>query len=249
MPVMTLTLAELGEIVRASTGVNIDVSEVERRPEVTFEELDVDSLGLLSVIASLEKQYGVELGIDVEACETFGDLIDTVEQATGDAAPAAGHTENTVVIDAPFDLVWDMTNDVPSWVDLFSEYAEATVLERDGDTIRFRLSMYPDENGTVWSWVSERTPDRRAQVVNARRVETGPFEYMNIHWAYRQVENGVEMRWVQDFHMKPTAPVNDVQMTERINTNSVIQMARIKELIERAAKDAVAPAGTLEAAQ
>lgn len=236
MPGTTPTLAELGEIVRTSTGVKIDVGEVQRRPAVTFEELDVDSLGLLSVIASLEKQYAVELGIDVEECQTFGDLIEAVEQATANAAPAAGHTENTVVIDAPFDLVWEMTNDVPSWVDLFSEYAEATVLERDGDTIRFRLAMYPDENGTVWSWVSERTPDRAAQVVNARRVETGPFEYMNIHWAYRQLAGGVEMHWVQDFHMKPAAPVNDAQMTDRINTNSAIQMARIKALVEQAAR-------------
>jgi aromatase len=234
MPGTTPTLAELGEIVRTSTGVNIDMGEVARRPAVTFEELDVDSLGLLSVIASLEKQYGVELGVDVETCETFGQLIGAVEEAVG-ASAGAGHTENSIVIDAPFDLVWDMTNDVPSWVTLFSEYAEATVLDRDGDTVRFRLSMYPDENGTVWSWVSERTPDRDAQVVNARRVETGPFEYMNIHWAYREVEDGVEMRWVQDFHMKPAAPVDDAQMTDRINTNSAIQLARIKQLVEQAA--------------
>ena len=236
MPGTTPTLAELGEIVRISTGVDIDINAVESRPTVTFEELDVDSLGLLSVIASLEKQYGVELGVDVEECETFGHLIGAVEEALGAAAPVtAGHTENSIVIDAPFDLVWEMTNDVASWVTLFSEYAEATVLERDGDTIRFRLAMHPDENGIVWSWVSERTPDRAAQVVNARRVETGPFEYMNIHWAYREVEGGVEMRWVQDFHMKPAAPVDDAQMTDRINTNSAIQLARIKGLVEQAA--------------
>jgi aromatase len=239
MPVTPLTIAELGEIVRTSTGVKIDITEVERRPAVTFEELDVDSLGLLSVIASLEKQYGVELGVDVEACETFDHLIAAVEEALG-AAPAvgtvpAGHTENSVVIDAPIDLVWDMTNDVPSWTTLFSEYAEATVLEREGDTVRFRLAMYPDENGTVWSWVSERTMDRDARVVNARRVETGPFEYMNIHWSYREVEGGVEMRWVQDFHMKPAAPVDDAQMTDRINTNTTVQMARIKKIVEDAA--------------
>ncbi|MDN3353351.1 SRPBCC family protein [Actinomadura sp. DC4] len=157
-----------------------------------------------------------------------------MEEALG-APAAAGHTENAIVIDAPFDLVWDMTNDVPSWVTLFSEYAEATVLERAGDTVRFRLAMHPDENGIVWSWVSERTPDRAGQVVNARRVETGPFEYMNIHWAYREVEDGVEMRWTQDFHMKPAAPVDDAQMTDRINTNSAVQMARIKQIVEQAA--------------
>ena len=42
----------------------------------------------------------------------------------------AGHTDNAIVIDAPMDLVWEMTNDVPAWPQLFSEYAAAEILER-----------------------------------------------------------------------------------------------------------------------
>ena len=42
----------------------------------------------------------------------------------------AAHTENEVVIDAPLELVWEMTNDVESWTTLFSEYSEAEVLDR-----------------------------------------------------------------------------------------------------------------------
>src|SRR3954454_22704409 len=89
MPGTTPTLAELGEIVRSSTGVDIDMSEVERRPAVTFEELDVDSLGLLSVIASLEKRYGVALGVDIEQCTTFPALMTAVEEAVATAPPEA----------------------------------------------------------------------------------------------------------------------------------------------------------------
>src|SRR5262245_26550487 len=137
----------------------------------------------------------------------------------------AGHTENSIVINAPMDLVWEMTNDVESWPSLFSEYAEATILERKGETVRFRLTMHPDENGKIWSWVSERTPEVKTRTVKAHRVETGPFEYMNIAWDYTLAEGGIRMRWVQDFHMKPQAPVNDEQMTERINSNSKVQLA------------------------
>jgi aromatase len=144
----------------------------------------------------------------------------------------AGHTENEIVIDAPMDLTWDMTNDVESWPDLFTEYAKAEILERDGNTVKFRLTMHPDENGTVWSWVSERTTDEASRSVKARRVETGPFDYMNIEWYYEEVDGGTRMRWVQDFHMKPEAPVDDEQMTNRINTNSKIQMGIIKEKVE-----------------
>jgi len=143
------------------------------------------------------------------------------------------HTENSVVIDAPLDLVWDVTNDVASWPDLFTEYAKAEILDHTGDTVRFRLTMHPDENGKVWSWVSERTADPATHTVQAHRVETGPFEYMKIYWSYEAVDGGTEMRWVQDFQMKPTAPVDDTQMAERINKNSPIQMTTIKEKIER----------------
>ena len=144
----------------------------------------------------------------------------------------AGHTEASIVINAPMDLVWEMTNDLERWPTLFSEYASLEVLERNGDTVRFRLTMHPDENGKIWSWVSERTSDVKARTVKARRVETGPFEYMNIEWYYEEVPGGTEMRWVQDFHMKPQAPVNDQQMEDNLNKNTKIQMAVIKDKIE-----------------
>ena len=35
-----------------------------------------------------------------------------------------GHTDNSIFIDADIDHVWRMTNDLPSWPDLFTEYAE-----------------------------------------------------------------------------------------------------------------------------
>ncbi len=144
-------------------------------------------------------------------------------------------TDNAIVINAPFPLVWDMTNDVASWPSLFSEYASAEILAADGGTTRFRLTMHPDEDGRAWSWVSERTADRETRTVRARRVEPGPFEYMNIAWTYRDVADGVEMQWTQEFRMRPDAPANDAEMTEYLNGNTAVQMQRIKNLIEEAA--------------
>lgn len=147
-----------------------------------------------------------------------------------------GHTDNQIVIAAPLDLTWELTNDLERWPQLFSEYASVDVLERQGDTVTFRLTMHPDENGTVWSWVSEREADRKTFTVRARRVETGPFEHMNIRWEYREVPDGTSMRWLQDFSMKPTAPVDDAGMTDHINRNSLIQMERIREQVEQHAR-------------
>ncbi|OLE21041.1 MAG: polyketide cyclase [Catenulispora sp. 13_1_20CM_3_70_7] len=145
-----------------------------------------------------------------------------------------GHTEASIVIDAPRAEVWRLTNDVPAWPQLFSEYSAATVLERAGDTVRFRLTTRPDANGDEWSWVSERTTDQDTYTVEARRVETGAFQHMRIHWSYHVVEGGTEMRWVQDFEMRPDAPVNTEWMTAHICANSLLQQSRIQGLIEEA---------------
>lgn len=145
-------------------------------------------------------------------------------------------TDNSIEIAAPLAEVWDITNDVDNWPTLFTEYATVEILERKNDTVRFRLTMHPDEQGRVWSWVSERTADPRTHTVKARRIETGPFEYMHIEWYYEPTDGGARMRWVQEFTMKPDAPANDAQMEQYINNNTKAQMAIIKERIERRAR-------------
>ncbi|RBQ20810.1 polyketide cyclase [Spongiactinospora rosea] len=147
----------------------------------------------------------------------------------------AAQTDNEIVIAAPMDLVWTMTNDVESWPELFSEYASAEILDRHGDTVRFRLTMHPDANGNAWSWVSERTADPEKRIVRAHRVETGWFEYMHITWDYTETDDGVRMRWRQDFQMKPESPLDDEKMAERINGNSAVQLDLIKRRVEAAA--------------
>jgi aromatase len=145
----------------------------------------------------------------------------------------AAHTDNTVIINAPIELVWDVTNDLENWPNLFTEYSDVKILERDGNRIVFRITMHPDAQGNAWSWVSERVPDRATYTVKSKRIELGWFQYMNIEWYYEPVEAGTKMRWVQDFSMNPTAPFNDEQQEGNINKNTRIQMDVIKERIER----------------
>ena len=143
-------------------------------------------------------------------------------------------TEHSVVIDAPVDLVWTMTNDVETWPDLFAGYAETEILRRTDDGIDFRIKTCPDANGRVWEWVSHRAPDRDALTVEAYRIETGPFVYMKLHWTYRVTGEGTEMRWVQEFDMRAGAPYDNDQMTDHLNEMSQVNMARIKEIVETA---------------
>lgn len=223
------TLADLRAVLRAAAGesevVGGDIIDV------PFVDLGFDSLVMLEIATVLGAEYQVtDPGGVIEMTRTPREIIAFVN-----GAAYAYHVDNSVVIAAPYDLVWEMTNDVASWPELFSEYASAEVLERDGDTVRFRLTTVPDENGGVWSWVSERRMDREQRTVRAHRVETGPFAYMEIFWSYRETPDGVEMRWVQDFHLKPTAPLDDAAMQDRMNRNTAVQLARIKKLVEHRA--------------
>ena len=155
----------------------------------------------------------------------------------------AAHTDNEVVIEAPRDFVWERMMDIESWPNLFSEYAKAEVIEEEGENkVKFRLTTHPDPeyDGQVWSWVSEREADPANYQSKSRRIETGPFEYMNIEWYFEEANGGTKMRWVQDFSMKPEAPADDEQAQEYINKNTREQMQVIKERLEGPAEGSAA---------
>ncbi len=146
----------------------------------------------------------------------------------------AGRTDNSVVIDKPIDEVWTRMNDLENWTNLFTEYSSVEILERDGNTVKFRLTTHPDPeyDGQVWSWTSERTMDPDSYTTKSHRIETGPFEYMNIEWYFEPADGGTKMRWVQDFSMKESAPANDEQAQDYLNKNTAEQMKAIKERLE-----------------
>jgi aromatase len=144
------------------------------------------------------------------------------------------HTDNEVQINAPMDYVWERMMDIEGWPQLFSEYAKAEVVEREGDRCVFRLTTHPDPeyDGQVWSWTSERVADPANRSSKSKRIETGPFKYMNIEWYFEEADGGTRMRWVQDFSMKPEAPANDEQAEQYMNKNTKEQMRVIKERLE-----------------
>lgn len=146
----------------------------------------------------------------------------------------AAHTDNEVVIDAPLQFVWERMMDIERWPDLFTEYAKAEIVERDGERVRFRLTTHPDPeyDDQVWSWVSERVADPSSHTSKSRRIETGPFQYMDIEWSFAEADGGTRMRWLQDFSMKPDAPADDEHAQEYMNRNTKEQMAAIKQRLE-----------------
>ncbi|SCL24858.1 aromatase [Micromonospora pallida] len=230
---------EITDILVAHCGLDPDAAS--DTPAATLAELGMDSLALLELQAVVADRYGVRIPTETGhlSIPAVADLV--AEQTTPPeqttSADTPGHTDNSIVIGAPRQLVWDLTNDVEHWTDLFTEYRAVQVLHRDGNTVRFRLTMHPDPDGTVWSWVSERTADPATWQVHAHRVETGPFEYMRLHWRYDTEPDGAtRMTWVQDFNLRPDAPIDNRAMEDRLNTGTPEQMAIIRDKIERIAR-------------
>jgi len=140
------------------------------------------------------------------------------------------HTVNSVVINAPYEKVFDVSNDISKWKEFFDEYTESDVLETEGNKLVFKLSH---KNGS--SWKSYRLLFKEDRFAYASRVEPMfPFEYMKIIWLYRDVEGGVEMTWIQDFKMDKGAKYTDEQVEGLINKHSQENLKRFKDIIEKA---------------
>ena len=110
--------------------------------------------------------------------------------------------------------------DIESWPDLFTEYAKAEVTRagrRHGS--QFRLTTHPDPeyDGQVWSWVSERMADPASYTSKSQRIETGPFEFMNIEWYFEEADEGTKHALGPGLLMKPDAPADDETAQEYMN--------------------------------
>ncbi len=149
-----------------------------------------------------------------------------------------GHTRNSITIKAPYDLVFDISNHIERWTELFGkEYVKAEVLQRKGNEITFRLT--DDENK---SWVSKRWLFKEHRFAFASRHEPMfPFTFMKIVWLYVERPDGVEMIWIQDFEMDPEFnKFSDGQIEGFINEHSRHNMKIFKEVIEQEAAHAAA---------
>ena len=145
-----------------------------------------------------------------------------------------GHTVNSIVVNAPYENVFDTSNNIERWTELFGdEYVKAEVLSREGNRIEFRLT---DKDGN--SWTSFRLLYKEHNFAYAQKNEpTFPFKYMKIVWLYTEVEDGILMTWIQDFEVDPKAKFTDVQVVDGVNEHSQHNLKIFKEVIEKEASN------------
>ena len=143
-----------------------------------------------------------------------------------------GHTNNSILINAPYDKVFDISNDVERWTELFGgEYKEANILKREGNKITFSLT---DDEGH--SWQSFRLLFKDNYLAHAQKLPPEfPFKYMKIIWLYTPQPDGIVMTWIQHFQMDEKAGVNDSQVEDMINKHSQENLLIFKRIIEQEA--------------
>lgn len=65
-----VTFDELAALMKGRAGLSVDPREMAGNPATTFEQLNLDSLGLLGIVAELENRYGAKIGEEAETCKT-----------------------------------------------------------------------------------------------------------------------------------------------------------------------------------
>ncbi|MGP4000589.1 acyl carrier protein [Streptomyces sp. 8N706] len=81
MTAQQLTFAELASLMKNGAGISVDPQEMESRPDSTFAEYGLDSLGLLGIVGELENRNGRPMPPDAELCKTPHDFIGLVNTA------------------------------------------------------------------------------------------------------------------------------------------------------------------------
>lgn len=143
-----------------------------------------------------------------------------------------GHTCNSIVINAPYEKVFSISNDIGRWTELFGgEYKKAEILKTEGNKITFRLT---DDEGKSWqSW--RLLFQERYFTYAERETPLFPFKFMKIVWLYTLRPEAIELTWIQHFEMDSTAKFNDEQVEGFINTHSKDNLKIFKAIIEREA--------------
>ncbi|MEU8891105.1 aromatase/cyclase [Streptomyces sp. NPDC048442] len=157
--------------------------------------------------------------------------------------PVLRHTEHTVTVDAPVDVVWDVLVDVEGYARIFPPTQEAKILDESPEHQTVRLVV--DVNGQIQSWVSRRDIDRQRRVITYLQLEHAPLiGHMGGDWrALPLDEKTTQLVLTHDF--RPRQPVEgkvagkfsyeeaDELLQGAVERNSVADLGAVKEEAER----------------
>ncbi|MCX5706104.1 MAG: polyketide cyclase [Candidatus Omnitrophica bacterium] len=144
-----------------------------------------------------------------------------------------GNTCNSIIINALYEKVFDISNDITRWTELFgTEYKKSEVVKKEGNKITFKLTDEDDKTWQSWKLLFKENYFTYAE----RQEPKFPFKYMKLVWIYTPKPEGIEMSWIQHFEMDEKAKFNDAQVEGFINEGSQHNLKIFKKIIEEEAK-------------
>ncbi|MFB7655370.1 MULTISPECIES: acyl carrier protein [unclassified Streptomyces] len=76
-----VTVEELAALMKRTAGVHVEPETLRRQADDGFDTFGLDSLGLLGIVAELEKRYGLGLPEQAERCKTPADFLALINGA------------------------------------------------------------------------------------------------------------------------------------------------------------------------
>lgn len=143
--------------------------------------------------------------------------------------------QHSVTISRPPREVFEITNDIDRWKELFNDYNESRVVSRE-DCGRFVKLVFRLKNSRGQEWQSWRIMDRQDLIsVSQRQDPLLPFRFMHLTWSYEEVDSGTRMTWIQDFEFDPAADLVEADVVKWMDAHGRDNQVRIKGLLESGA--------------
>jgi ribosome-associated toxin RatA of RatAB toxin-antitoxin module len=157
------------------------------------------------------------------------------------------HTEHTVTVEAPADVVYAVLEDIEGYADLFPPTQSSTILE-ESDTHQI-ARLVVDVSGQVQSWVTRRDLDRDRRVIAYRQLENAPMiQFLGGEWrALPLDDNRTQLVITHDFAARATEAVpSQEKATEllraAVDRNSHADLDAVRNEAERRVQSVGSPA-------
>ncbi|GCE21255.1 SRPBCC family protein [Dictyobacter kobayashii] len=138
----------------------------------------------------------------------------------------------SIFVKADPDQVFEFTNDIPRWTELYTNMSAARVVsfERDG---RFAKLVFELTNKEGHTWQAWRILDYKDRVAMSRRgTPSFPYVFHHLTWTYEPAEGGTLMTWTDDFEMDPESPIKNEVSLEPMLEHMGESQANFKKVIE-----------------
>jgi ribosome-associated toxin RatA of RatAB toxin-antitoxin module len=104
----------------------------------------------------------------------------------------------TIEVDAPPEIVFDVSNDMERWPDIMAGYRSVRIVGKEGHKVWFDIERVDDS-----SWRSWRVLRRDLMFAYAERHSPlHPFKFMHILWSYSLLgPTSTLMTWDMEFEL------------------------------------------------